>query len=36
MSLMRADTIKWIVTAIGFNFIATAGLFLTFFKLFAK
>ena len=36
MSLMRADTIKWIVTAIGFNFIATAGLFVTFFKLFAK
>ena len=36
MSLMRTDMIKWIVTAIAFNDVATAGLFVTFFKLFVK
>ena len=32
MSLLRADTIKWIVAAIAFNIAANAGLF----KLFAR
>ena len=35
ISLLRADTIKWIVTAIGFNFAGTAGLIIGLAKAFA-
>jgi hypothetical protein len=33
---LKVDLVRWIVTAIAFNFVATAGLFLGFAKLFAK
>ncbi len=36
ISLLRADTIRWIVTAIGFNFLATARLIIGLVKIFGK
>ena len=35
-SLLRADTVKWIVSALAFNFIGTAGLIITMTKAFGK
>lgn len=34
ISLLRTETVKWIVTAIGFNFLATAGLIVALVKVF--
>ena len=36
ISALRADTIKWIVSALAFNFVATAGLIITLIKVFGK
>lgn len=36
IGLLRADNVRWIVTAIGFNFLATAGLIGGLAKFFGK
>lgn len=36
ISLLRAETLKWIVSALAFNFIGTAGLIITLTKVFGK
>ncbi len=36
VSLLRAETIRWIVTAIGLDFLATAGLIIGLVKVFGK
>lgn len=36
LSELEVDLVRWIVTAIAFNFLATAGLFIAFSKLFNK
>ena len=36
ISLLRADTTRWVVMAIGFNFLATAGLVIAMVKIFGR